>query len=994
MNLNDIISYKTKKYTKKNVLSMAYEIKKNTKIHRISDTTIAVISNNPVICLASIIGSSFYRNKICILNESDGSVYNKYLIENRNVTAIICDSLIVLESYSDSIHKILVSDIMFDNEDFIDISKHELNIEIVDSLDYILNEKLVSNWNEFNKNTLKVRPDHSLWLYDENMDYNPYVLLSFLFNDGYMDIINIPLESIKKLDISKLNKEYTCCYMPLRTLQSIKNSNSIVKFKHIISYGNDLIDLNNFKVYCKDNGILWHNYYGNNILQMISTVKKRADNSLYHIGKEIKNYDISIRNCANGLLPIGVQGEVFIKNEKAEKYDWIKTGYLGKRIKDGFIEFCGYIEDIFLFNSKEYSLKHIKNMINTELNLVVLYADYVNESFNIYYDGSSEVTISQIDDFSKLKIPKLFPSINWYAIKPGTMKYDNKDTMLSYMDILKLKKQVLGDAKWDFRVKTLDSESVLQIFSKEKDSSLFNDDIKIDIIQYLLQRQFCINKIEFYCIDKLINSIHIEDYYNFTKHQQEIINIWKYVLKIDNIGLNDNFFNIGGNSILFIDLISRLSVFFNHENIQTQLLLNPTLSNCIKLIENGDCNEVQSFEEKIEKSLCLDNYVKNIKYARNIKSNKKMNIFLTGANGFVGTYLLKELLRKTDSIVYCLIRDENKKNALNKIKDAMKYYEIDEHFIEERIVVILGDLGKEYFGLEFNTYKMLCNKIDVIIHNAAMANYMYSYDMLENVNVIGTGRIIDLATTSKIKSIQFISSTAIFGPLQWENEIVETTPLQIERLPRTGYVQSKWSADTLIQKAQKLGIPCNIFRLGNICGDEKNGICQPKDFLWMIIKLGIEIHKLPYYFDIPFYFTTVSSIASSIVSITKSQIEGKIFHLIDEPLKYTRIIEWIKEYGISFEMEDYNKWLSDVKEYTSKIDNKIFKSVPIIIDIDEDLNQEVKFIQFNNSYSQVILEQLNEKVYFMDKETFKKHLDHFILNGFINKEKIKWIQEK
>lgn len=133
---------------------------------------------------------------------------------------------------------------------------------------------------------------------------------------------------------------------------------------------------------------------------------------------------------------------------------------------------------------------------------------------------------------------------------------------------------------------------------------------------------------------------------------------------------------------------------------------------------------------------------------------KLRSIFLTGANGFVGAFLLSDLIQRTDAIIFCLVRSSSTHSGKEKLYEALKSFELTHllDLFDSRILVSLthhvpssfnhdqvvqGELGDPLFGLTKNEFMNLCGKVDLIVHNGALVNAVLSYEHHRPANVLG-----------------------------------------------------------------------------------------------------------------------------------------------------------------------------------------------------------------------------------------------------------------
>ena len=129
-------------------------------------------------------------------------------------------------------------------------------------------------------------------------------------------------------------------------------------------------------------------------------------------------------------------------------------------------------------------------------------------------------------------------------------------------------------------------------------------------------------------------------------------------------------------------------------------------------------------------------------------------VFLTGATGFVGRYMLHCLLRQNpELIVYCLVRadsvDEGELRLQTVLRKAELWEEIDWH----RVRVIVGDINEHHFGLVEEDFADLCRRIDAIYHFSAILSLVANYSKLRSTNVFSIRGIIELGLTTRFKHV-------------------------------------------------------------------------------------------------------------------------------------------------------------------------------------------------------------------------------------------------
>jgi thioester reductase-like protein len=398
--------------------------------------------------------------------------------------------------------------------------------------------------------------------------------------------------------------------------------------------------------------------------------------------------------------------------------------------------------------------------------------------------------------------------------------------------------------------------------------------------------------------------------------------IWTDLLGVERIGRHDSFFNLGGHSLSAIRLIFQIQKIFKVQ-LPVQILFEASsvakLAECIK---SNTLAETQA-EDLVEMTCLMKaDAILTPEATWQIPTGNFpctwKQVLLTGATGFVGRYLLTELLHQTTAHIICLIKAKDEKQAMHRIVSALD--EIGQHGVDQRrISVLCGDLAQDKLGLTEVQLTDLKNKLDAIVHNGAMVNHFFSYQELRQANVLATGTLIHIAATGREKSLHYISTLSV---APWKGSGLFTEDSEISNEPASnGYVQSKWVAEQLVSAAARRGIPCGIYRLGHITADSVTGYCNIKDRIYRMIRA---IAALGLTFDTtkPYLQTPVDYAARAIVKLALHQAERhQIAHIIGhQSIELDEFVAQIRDYGIDVAKEKVSlqKWVKELKSMAEK----------------------------------------------------------------------------
>ena len=305
-------------------------------------------------------------------------------------------------------------------------------------------------------------------------------------------------------------------------------------------------------------------------------------------------------------------------------------------------------------------------------------------------------------------------------------------------------------------------------------------------------------------------------------------------------------------------------------------------------------------------------------------------IFLTGATGFLGAFLLQELLQQTQANIYCLVRSTDAESGKLRIQNNLESYGIWHEDFAYRIIPVLGDLSQPMLGLSSQNFQKMSSIIDVIYHNAAWINYVYPYSALKPTNVLGTQEILRLASRLKIKPVHYISTIAVFeSSAYWGKVVTESDPLAHSEGMKLAYSQSKWVAEKLVMLARDRGIPVAIYRPPFISGHSQTGAWYKDDVICRTIKGCIQMGSMTDITD-TLDLAPVDYLSQSIVYLSKQKDSlGKAFHLNNpQPISWSELTDFICSLGYRIEHICYKDWQKQLNDSVRSKENPLYHLLP------------------------------------------------------------------
>jgi thioester reductase-like protein len=398
-----------------------------------------------------------------------------------------------------------------------------------------------------------------------------------------------------------------------------------------------------------------------------------------------------------------------------------------------------------------------------------------------------------------------------------------------------------------------------------------------------------------------------------------IANIWQKVLNIETIGVFDNFFDLGGHSLFASRLLTQLRQEFGIELPLSALFEATNIAELAQTIERVRQKSSSPLSTKgttidLWGEVKLDPAITSTGQSP-IRSSIPSSILLTGATGFLGAFLLYELLQQTSASISCLVRPSGKsqatREAFQKLQTHLQTFGLwDEGFLS-RLSVLVGDLALPQLGLSSEEFRQLAEQTDAIYHAGAWVNFTYPYSVLKPANVFGTQEILRLASLGPLKPVHFISTIAVFiSPKYDPTQLIleDDSPNSCEEL-HTGYAESKWVAEKLVTEAKGRGIPVSIYRPAIVTGHSQTGVFNANDFVLRMLKSCIELKQAPA-LDLSMYIAPVDYVSKAIVSLSlQPHLLGKAFNLIpSQPINWQTLLDIVRSFGYPVQAISFADW--------------------------------------------------------------------------------------
>lgn len=307
--------------------------------------------------------------------------------------------------------------------------------------------------------------------------------------------------------------------------------------------------------------------------------------------------------------------------------------------------------------------------------------------------------------------------------------------------------------------------------------------------------------------------------------EEALVKIWEEILGLEGIGINDDFFELGGDSIAILKILA--GIFNRNWNLKIQDFYQlHTIKDLAEHILKREINDDSITETDVAIERNNSRIFLEEKQISCFGQRLVGNVLLTGATGFLGMHILLELLSCNDINVFILVRGSDAKSRLYEL---INFYfpQVNYDIYKQRVVVVNGDITQEYFGLTKSNYDGLSKKIDTVVHAAAMVKHFGEYQEFFKVNIGGIQNIIEF---SREKYLVYISTTSVSGDFikqKFKDHFFNENSLEIgQKFHGNYYVQTKFEAEKIISKQLKNGLDGIIIRIGNLTGRFSDGVFQ------------------------------------------------------------------------------------------------------------------------------------------------------------------------
>ena len=377
--------------------------------------------------------------------------------------------------------------------------------------------------------------------------------------------------------------------------------------------------------------------------------------------------------------------------------------------------------------------------------------------------------------------------------------------------------------------------------------------------------------------------------------ERTFCDIFAGILQMDKVGATDNFFELGGTSLV----VTRVIIEADKAGLHVaygDVFANPTPRKLAQLITGeavddttGVSAPVADFDYTAINNLLQRN---TLGFFRAGERQPLGNVLITGATGYLGIHILRDLIDSDAENIYCLVRGKTQEKAESRLRTLLFYYfaQSFKDLFGKRLHIILGDVTEDLISLTSHPSNLksqisnLKSQIDTVFNCAAIVKHFSEGTEIEDVNIGGAQRCVDfcIKTGAKLVHISTASTRGLWAG-EIKDDVYTEQRLYMGQYLGNKYIYSKFMAERLILDAVALhGLSAKIMRVGNLAARSTDGEFQA-NFSTNSFMGRIRIYNMlgccPYALrNKQVEFSPINEVAHAICLLATTPKECTVFH--------------------------------------------------------------------------------------------------------------------
>ena len=406
-----------------------------------------------------------------------------------------------------------------------------------------------------------------------------------------------------------------------------------------------------------------------------------------------------------------------------------------------------------------------------------------------------------------------------------------------------------------------------------------------------------------------------------TNAENKMREVWEGVLPQAGLTINksSNFFSVGGNSLLLLALQAEIIEVFGQKISLPELFQTNTFETMARKVQVDSEEVIEKpaptsalgidWEAETRLPAAITSTVKSTQHRRKVRKGP-MTIILTGATGFLGRCILRQLKANPNILhIHCIATRPTHSNISRMMSNE-----------SSKVSYHVGNLSQHRLGLAEEEARLIFCDADAIIHNGADVSFMQTYHTLRKPNVDATKEILTMMADYRVP-FHYVSTAGIAHLSNQDSfDEVSASPYRPPGDGSDGYVASKWASERVLERANEANaLPVWIHRPSSITGEG----APPMDMMQNVMKFSRTMRAVPIlkgwegFFD----YIDVESVAKGIIrSVVSSRLRlrGGVEYVHASGERVVPVGE-VKEYleremGGEIKQLDMYEWASAARE--------------------------------------------------------------------------------
>lgn len=493
------------------------------------------------------------------------------------------------------------------------------------------------------------------------------------------------------------------------------------------------------------------------------------------------------------------------------------------------------------------------------------------------------------------------------------------------------------------------------------------------------------------------------------KTEEDFCAIFRKVLDVERVSAEDDFFDIGGSSILAMKVViaaekAGYKIVYNDVfSYTTPRLMAEFLGDTTRKpvetpapapVEYGEWTPPVIGRDGYDYNKIHELLAKNTMDAfKNGERNTVGDVLLLGATGYLGSHVLHELIENNDGAIFCFVRPGKEQSGEQRLKATLKYYFGYDYawLFGSRIRVLEGDATDPEALASFEAPHGGMTAINC----AASVKHFAKGNEIDRINVESVKNLCAWCEHNNARLVH-ISTGSVMGcrenglpPVSYQ--FTENILYAGQELDSNQYIHSKFMAERHIyEEIMERGLKATVCRVGNLAPRALDGEFQ-KNY-----KTNSYMNSLNAYQTIGLInydllneqteFSPIDYVAKAVLKLAQTPDDCICFQPLNphRPLM-SDVIRVMNEIGCTVrgaEDEDVNAALNE-----ALADDKKSAAVSSLIAYaNNDDIQEIGLESFDNSYTSRVLERLGFEWPETGSDYMRRFLEKLGKKGFFKGE--------